>query len=208
MGRTSDARERLVDAARGLIASRSYHAVGVSDICADAGVRKGSFYHFFESKQALTRTALDAHWADQEADLRRLLHTDAPPLQRLRNLLDHFLLVQEGIQRDCGTVRGCTLANVALQLDAGQPDLRARLAEIFDAQVALVLDVLREAAAAGDVPASVASAATARSVIAQIEGSVLFARLHDDPGVLAGLPTAVGALLGVPGGLTGAATAS
>ena len=203
MGRTSDARERLVDAARDLIAARSYHAVGVSEICAGAGVRKGSFYHFFDSKQALTCAAIDAHWAAQEADCLRVLEADEPPLRRLRGLLDYYVRTQEETKRATGTVRGCTLANVTLQLDAEQEDLRALLAGIFDAQVAQVLRVLEEAAAAGDVPARVASTATARAVVAQIEGSVLFARLHEDTGVLDGLPAAVGALLGAPDALTG-----
>ena len=206
MGRTSDARERLVDAARDLIATRSYHAVGVSDICADAGVRKGSFYHFFESKQALTCAAIDAHWAAQETDCLRILQADEPPLRRLRELLDYYVRTQEETKYATGTVRGCTLANITLQLDAEQGDLRARLSDIFDAQVAQVLHVVQEAAAAGDVPGHVASTTTARAIVAQIEGLVLFARLHDDTGVLAGLHAAVGALLGVPDALTGATT--
>ncbi|UCD12029.1 MAG: helix-turn-helix transcriptional regulator [Nitrospinaceae bacterium] len=43
----SDAKQRILDSARGLIYSRSYAGVGVQEICKHAGVKKGSFYHFF-----------------------------------------------------------------------------------------------------------------------------------------------------------------
>ena len=59
MGRTSDAKQKLIDSAIELIHSRSFADVGVNELCQHAGVKKGSFYHFFPSKQDLTLTALD-----------------------------------------------------------------------------------------------------------------------------------------------------
>lgn len=63
MGRTSDAREKIITAAQSLIELRGYSALGVAEICKSAGVPKGSFYYFFESKEALALTVLDEHWA-------------------------------------------------------------------------------------------------------------------------------------------------
>ncbi len=61
MGRTSDARNKILDAARVLVEQRGYTALGVGEICSTAGVPKGSFYYFFESKQALALTVIDEH---------------------------------------------------------------------------------------------------------------------------------------------------
>ena len=53
MPRTSDARDRIVSTAARLFLERSYHNVGVEELCAVADVRKGSFYHYFSSKGEL-----------------------------------------------------------------------------------------------------------------------------------------------------------
>ncbi|HTO08336.1 MAG TPA: helix-turn-helix domain-containing protein, partial [Myxococcota bacterium] len=62
MGRTSDARERLIDEASRLFHARSYESVGVQELCDAAEVNKGSFYHFFPSKEDLAAAVIDAQW--------------------------------------------------------------------------------------------------------------------------------------------------
>ncbi len=47
MGRTSVAKEKLLQVAFDLIWQQSYGSVSVDDICERAKVKKGSFYHFF-----------------------------------------------------------------------------------------------------------------------------------------------------------------
>ena len=57
MGRTSNADDRLKDAAIALMWEESYGAVTIDDICRRADVKKGSFYYFFDSKADLAATA-------------------------------------------------------------------------------------------------------------------------------------------------------
>jgi len=54
-------RTKLLDAARDVIRAQGYSATTVDDICAAAGVSKGSFFHHFESKEAMGVAAID-HW--------------------------------------------------------------------------------------------------------------------------------------------------
>src|SRR2546422_4016559 len=92
MGRVSDARERLLKATVELIWQESYGAVTVDAICERAGVRKGSFYHFFKSKDELVLAALDADWESRRPILDRLFSPSKPPLERLR---DYFAYVHD-----------------------------------------------------------------------------------------------------------------
>jgi TetR/AcrR family transcriptional repressor of nem operon len=197
MGRTSDARGKILSAAQTLIEERGYTALGVAEICAAAGVPKGSFYHFFESKQALALTVVDEHWTAQRRQWTELLGSDRPPLRRLRDLFEATETVQRTGQRDHGNVVGCLFGNLALELRNQAEDVRHRLQEIFDAQIDLIEQVVTEAHERGDVAATVDTREAARSIVAQLEGRVLFAKLLDDPGQLEAVWRNCLALLGV-----------
>ena len=88
MPRTSDAKERLTDAAMDLIWQNSYGATSVDAICARAQVRKGSFYYFFKSKSELAAAALEADWQKRQVDMDRIFSPTVPPLERLQNYFD------------------------------------------------------------------------------------------------------------------------
>lgn len=184
MGRTSDARQRLLDSACDLMLTRSYGAVGVADICTAAEVRKGSFYYFFESKQALTLAAIDMHWGRQRDAWRAILDAPEPALTRLHRLLQETATLQRTAQESRGKVSGCALANLALELSTQDDIVQARLQEIFAEQIAMFEELLRDAAAEGSIPAASATPAIARALVAQMEGMVLFAKLGNDAGVL------------------------
>ncbi|NOH03932.1 MAG: TetR/AcrR family transcriptional regulator [Chloroflexi bacterium] len=58
--RSEETRSRIMESAVKLFSSRGYNAASVDDICKDAGISKGAFYHHFESKQMLFLALLDS----------------------------------------------------------------------------------------------------------------------------------------------------
>ncbi|MEJ2858770.1 MULTISPECIES: TetR/AcrR family transcriptional regulator [unclassified Saccharothrix] len=184
MGRSSDAREKLLGAACELMRSRGYGAIGVAEICERAGVRKGSFYYFFESKQALTVEALRHAWQEESAEWRAVLGAKGHPFRRLEALLRAQVKAQYDSKRDVGVVRGCLYGNLVLEVGGNDEAVHACLREIFAEQVALVQKVLHEAHAEGLLPPDRVTRAHARAVLAQLEGLVLFAKLDNDPQLL------------------------
>ncbi|MEU7076118.1 TetR/AcrR family transcriptional regulator [Streptomyces narbonensis] len=197
MGRTSDARERILTAAKTLLLSRGYSALGVAEICKAAGVPKGSFYYFFASKEELALAVIDEHWTEQRAAWTRALagaggadeggvmdgDGGVRPLRGLRRLYESTAAELREGQRNCGTVTGCLLGNLALEMSTGTAAVRERLREIFDEQVVLVEETVAEARGRGEVTVADAHEA-ARALVAQLEGQVLFAKLYDDVGRL------------------------
>ncbi|MEU9479435.1 TetR/AcrR family transcriptional regulator [Streptomyces sp. NPDC048191] len=179
MGRTSDAREKILTAAQSLIELRGYSALGVAEICKAAGVPKGSFYYFFESKEALALAVLDEHWEAQRGDWARALRDDVEPLSRLRRLFEETAAGLRAGQQSCGTVSGCMFGNLTLELSNQTEPIRERLQQIFDAQVDMVEKVVAEARERGEVAVGDTRDA-ARSVVAQLEGQVLFAKLYNN----------------------------
>jgi TetR/AcrR family transcriptional repressor of nem operon len=180
MGRTSNAREKIVNAAHTLFERRGYSALGVAEISAAAGVPKGSFYYFFESKQALALTVIEEHWELQRQQWAALLESEDPPLERLVALLRATAETQRQAQRENGIVTGCLFGNLALELSNLDETIRARLQEIFDEQIVMVEDVVGEAEQRGDVVGGDTRNA-AHAFVALLEGMVLFAKLLDDP---------------------------
>jgi len=57
--RSEETRARIMESAIKLFSNRGFTASSVDDICAEAGISKGAFYHHFESKQALFLALLD-----------------------------------------------------------------------------------------------------------------------------------------------------
>ncbi|WP_433448299.1 TetR/AcrR family transcriptional regulator [Streptomyces sp. CA-142005] len=179
MGRTSDAREKILTAAQSLIELRGYSALGVAEICKTAGVPKGSFYYFFESKESLALAVLDEHWEAQRSDWARVLSGEGEPLSRLRRLFEETEAGLRAGQQSCGTVSGCMFGNLTLELSNQTEPIRERLQQIFGAQVEMVEKVIAEARERGEVTVGDTHEA-ARSIVAQLEGQVLFAKLYNN----------------------------
>jgi TetR/AcrR family transcriptional repressor of nem operon len=186
MGRTSDARERLVAAATELFSERAYSSVGVAEIAARAGVQKGSFYYFFPSKEALALAVIDTHWDWQRGEWTTILQGDGTALEQLRAIFDATSELQTSALRNAGAVTGCLFGNLALEVSSISAPMQKRLQEIFDEQVAMIGDRLETATAAGEIEVGDVRA-TAKAIVAQLEGLVLFAKLFNDPGQLEAL---------------------
>src|SRR4051812_14885801 len=112
MGRVSDARERMIEATTDLIRRQSYASVTVDAICDAAKVRKGSFYHFFKSKDELVIAALEAHWEKRRPELDALFSPVSAPLDRLRNYFASVYQKQTDMRKKYGCYVGCLYSSV------------------------------------------------------------------------------------------------
>jgi TetR/AcrR family transcriptional repressor of nem operon len=86
---SASAREKLLDAAMLLIRMKGYAATSVEDLCSEAGVTKGAFFHHFKSKQALAVAAAE-HWSETTGALFAAApyHKHPDPLDRVLGYID------------------------------------------------------------------------------------------------------------------------
>jgi TetR/AcrR family transcriptional repressor of nem operon len=84
-----ESKTRLLDAALHVIRAKGYSATRVEDICETAGLTKGSFFHHFDSKEALALAAAD-YWSEGTGALfaSAPYHAPADPLNRLLAYVD------------------------------------------------------------------------------------------------------------------------
>jgi TetR/AcrR family transcriptional regulator, transcriptional repressor for nem operon len=92
-----DRRAKLLDAALHLIRVKGYSATTVDDICHAAGVTKGSFFHYFTSKEDLA-VAAAGHFAAIGDDLfaAASYNTIADPRERLLGYVDFRVALLSG----------------------------------------------------------------------------------------------------------------
>ena len=196
MGRVSDARSRLIAAAIDLIWRHSYGMVGVDAICARAGVKKGSFYYFFKTKDDLVAAALDAHFEGRRPVLDQIFSARTPPLARLQRYFDHVSERQLELRRTSGRVLGCFHASVGSECIRDTPIIAAKVQEILAIYRRYLEIALRDAIASGAL-APGDPVARAQTLFSYVEGMLGQARIHDDPSFLQDLGAGAWRLLGV-----------
>ena len=133
MGRTSDAREKLLCVAFDLIHEHSYGTVGVEQICTRAGVNKGSFYYFFKTKADLVVAAYEEHWRLKNLDYARIFSPQHAPLKRLALWCDYIRSVQKQRHKKYGHVCGCPFTSVGGEMATQDKKIRLKTRELMTA---------------------------------------------------------------------------
>jgi TetR/AcrR family transcriptional repressor of nem operon len=186
MGRVSNAKDRLLDAAIKLVWRNSYGAVSVEDICNQAGVKKGSFYHFFPGKNELVAAAFRRLWADLRPEYDGIFSPSVAPIERLRSFLAHVTAKQKQLSQETGRVLGCPFSSIGTELVApGENDggLRAAIQELVRGKVCYLESALRDAMADGSIPKGDAPR-QARMLYLYLEGALGQARIQNDLSLL------------------------
>src|ERR1700734_2160474 len=125
---TTTTKERILDAAEEIMLQKSFHSVGLNEILSAVKVPKGSFYHYFQSKEQFGVELLKHYVAGASSYKRRALLTtelSENPLERLLAYLDLNIakLMDNGCQ--CS----CLIAKLATEVATFSDDMRAVLAE-------------------------------------------------------------------------------
>ena len=196
MGRISDAKERLIKAVGELIWTGSYGSTTIDQICAKAGVRKGSFYHFFKSKTDVAREAIEAEWEKERIEWDRIFSPSVPPLDRLRRLARHSYETQLTLKREYGRVLGCPLCQLGAEVSTLDDSLRVVVDRIMSQARRYFETTLRDAAAEGLLPVRDV-AVKARMIHTYGEGLLTMARIQNDVEVIRDLERGMMNILGI-----------
>lgn len=152
--------------------ARGYSATSVDDICSSAGVSKGSFYHFFSSKEDLGLAVLNRFYREgmQTVGSGPFLHV-TDPRERLERFFDHLEAVAPEFWR-----RGCLMGNFATELAESNPVIHGRVTELFNAMTVRLAPIFE--ALLGDAAEALG---WAEEMLMLLEGSIILARVHGDP---------------------------
>ena len=175
------AREKLLETAQHLMLAKGYTATSVEEICEAANLTKGSFFHYFASKDDLGKAVLDRYvntvfQAVQNAPFMK----KSDPLQRLYGYIDFMIAVS----KDPARRTSCLLGNFAQVLSDTHPEIRTQCAAHFNFWADMLKQELDAAKAAYKVK-GLDTGTLADHFIALFEGSLMLAKTRQDIEVIA-----------------------
>lgn len=172
-----ETRTRLLEAGLELLLRHGYGDLGIQTVLAHAQVPKGSFYHFFHSKEDFALQVVDRYMETVHGGLDAALGDPAvPPLQRVRQ----FFEMSRDKYREEGDM-GCLLGGLGQELACVSPAFQEKIESCFAEIAGRVADCLREARDRGELPGTADPDHLADLLLNCWEGAALRSRLWRDP---------------------------
>ncbi|MCC6075820.1 TetR/AcrR family transcriptional regulator [Pseudomonas sp. GCM10022188] len=177
-----ETRDALVHCGMRLLTEQGFLSTGIDTVLREVGVPKGSFYHYFPSKEAFGRAVLERYAGYFAAKLDRwLLDGSRPPLARLT---DFVADARAGMARH-GYRRGCLVGNLGQEVTQLPEGFREQLEAVLRDWQARLAACLRAAQQDGSLAATVDCDELAAFFWIGWEGAVLRARLVQNDAPLA-----------------------
>ena len=206
MGRApTDTKQKLIDTARDLIWSESYNAVSVDEICKQADVKKGSFYHYFSSKSHLAMETMDSCMEETKSQYDDIFSSTRPPLERFSLMARYVIDQQKEISAQLGHVCGCPFATLGSELAAQDAEIGKKINNICSKKSSYYETALRDLVAEGLVDPLLNVEVKAKEIFSFIIGQLIMARINNDLSFLENnLERAIFDLIGVKGSVKAA----
>ncbi|MEZ5778193.1 MAG: TetR/AcrR family transcriptional regulator [Paracoccaceae bacterium] len=174
------ARDKLLDAALKIVRAKGYAATNVDEICAEAGVTKGAFFHHFKSKEEWA-VAAARHWSEMTGALFEgaPYHEPADPFDRL---IAYVEFRKEIIDGDLPEFT-CLVGTMTQEVYSSHPAIRdACAASIFGHAATLVPDIEAAMTARG-IKADWTPVSLAAHTQAVLQGAFILAKATGDPAI-------------------------
>src|SRR3954463_16702733 len=170
-----DTRRTILDAAQRIMSHKGFAAVGINEVLSEAGVPKGSFYHYFNSKDAFGEAMMRSYFADYLADMDRILGEPGPTsAQRLMNYWQSW--------RETQSVDECQGKCLAVKLGAEVADLSESMRLALKDGTGAIVDRVERMIVSGLADGSIAvdgdPRETAQALYDMWLGGSIMAKIH------------------------------
>jgi len=146
---STDVRQHILDVARPLLLRKGFTAVGLTEVLAAARVPKGSFYHYFGSKEAFGEAVIEDYFAEYLERMDALLAQPVTAAERLVSYFDDWL----NSQIDDESQSRC----LAVKLGAEVSDLSESMRSALTRGTGGVIERLARCIAAGKADGSLST---------------------------------------------------
>lgn len=166
-------RDKLIDSGAELISQQGYNATGINAVLKTCGVPKGSFYHYFSSKEDFGLAVIERFATTYDETLVALLEdSDTPPLERLKR----YFTAGRDHMNECDHATGCLIGNLGQELSGQSDTFRDALNLVFQRWEQRFVRCLQAAQTRGDIAKHIAPEALASFILSGWEGAILRAK--------------------------------
>jgi len=176
----TDTKTHLLEQGMVMLLRQGYRDLGIAALLEATDIPKGSFYHYFKSKEDFGLQVIDLYMEAVHAGLDYCLNDKTiAPLQRIRR----FFQLSEEKYRSEGYL-GCLLGGLGQELSGVSEVFRTKVEECFNEIARRMAGCLKEAVQSGDLPKHTNSQRMAELLVNCWEGAALRTRLRRDPSSL------------------------
>ena len=190
----TDTRQSILEVAQRLMADKGWGSVGINQVLGAAGVPKGSFYHWFSSKDAFGEAMIQNYFVGYLAEMDGILAGASPAGDRLMDYWRNWRATQ--------SLGDCQGRCLAVKLGAEVADLSESMRTALKAGTDSIVDRVRRTVEAGvadgSIPVGLDAAATARTLYDLWLGASVMAKIQRDAAPLDNALAVTERILGVP----------
>lgn len=170
MNKLNSKKDQILWAGLEIMKTHGYNGTSVKDIVDAAGVPKGSFYNYFDSKESFAVEALDAVAAEDFLASRKLLSVaDKSPLQRLQYFFEQSALHS----CDCEFKVGCFFGNLGQEMADSNEAIRQKVKQVLNRNTEMIAEILDEAKQTGEIRQSAKTDVIAEFLFNAWEGTLM-----------------------------------
>lgn len=175
-------RDRILNAAEGLVLRQGFNATTLEAILAEAGASKGAFFHHFASKEALGNALVERYAEADAAALERFMGEAEALSDDPAEQVVHFVRLYEEAANDIPTAQpGCLFVSFIYERGPGSPRDEDVIVESIELWRKRILEKLELAAETRLRLSGVDLPSLADMVFSTFEGGFILTRATDDP---------------------------
>ncbi|HEY8117764.1 MAG TPA: TetR/AcrR family transcriptional regulator [Methylophilaceae bacterium] len=173
--KSGDTRQQILDTAKNIILGKGFSAVGLNEILTSAGVPKGSFYHYFKSKEQFGDALLEDYFETYLANLELILRDDGTSsAARLMQFFQNWL----NTQSTDTTEAKCLVVKLSAEVTDLSEAMRLTLKQGTERVIARLAQCIEEGIAKGEFPSSLDAKAVTQEIYCMWIGATLLTKVN------------------------------
>ena len=176
-----DVKSHILDSGRRIIAAKGFEGVGLNEILRAAGIPKGSFYHYFPSKEGYGRALLERYVANHLERIESVLGAeDVPARERLMRYWSGWANLQCSDRID----EKCLVVKLSAEVADLSDEMRQALRDGTNRVIARLARCIAAGVADGSLPADLVPEACAERLYMLWLGASLLTKLRREPSAI------------------------